>query len=405
MNILILTNKMPYPPTDGGAIATLAMIEGFEKVGHSVTVFAMNTYKHSFEIDDLPDNLKNKINWNTCYVDTAIKPPEMLYNLIFSAIPYNAKRFISNIYRSRLVALLQEKSYDIIQLEGLYLYPYITTIRKNSKALIALRAHNVEQEIWKRTVRNQTPGIKRIYNRVLSMRMQRMEKRSLTKVDLLVPITERDGYILDFIGNQSPVYVAPIGVDIDKMLPTQDLELTNHNSIYFIGSLDWSPNQEGILWFVDKIWNNILKEYPEAMFHIAGRNAPVSFKHKINKKNIQFHGQVDDAKAFALKHNIMVSPLLTGSGMRVKLVEAMALQKPIVSTRIGAEGIPVVNHTHMMLADKERDFADAIVDLLKSPEKCKNIGNNARALIEKQFDNEVIINGLLKFYEVNLERL
>ncbi len=395
---------MPYPPTDGGAIATLAMIQGFSRAGNNVTVLAMNTHKHSFDAEQLPKELTKDIRWHTCYVDIGIKPPEMLYNLVFSNLPYNAKRFISNTYRNRLNTLLKENNFDIVQLEGLYLYPYISTIRKSSQALIAFRAHNVEQEIWKRTVRNQNPGIKRIYNRLLSVRMQQLEKRSLSKFDLLVPITERDGHILDFLGNQSPVYVAPLGIELSKF-ETAPLQLhTNHNTLYFIGSLDWQPNQEGILWFVDKIWGRILKEYPEAEFHIAGRNAPASFKHKLNRKNVFFHGQVENAREFSSKYNIMISPLLTGSGMRVKLVEAMALCKPIVSTYIGAEGIPAVNKTHMYLAHNEKDFADNVVDLLKNPEKCRLIAENSRRLAEKHFDNQTIISGLLEFYRHHLDK-
>ena len=207
MNILFLTNKMPYPPTDGVLISTLNMIKVYSKEGNNVTVLAMNTHKHNFKVEDMPEELTKNIKWHTCYVDTRIKPPEMLLNLLFSNIPYNAKRFISNTYRNKLKQILSQEKFDIVQLEGLYLYPYISTIRKSSDALIAFHAHNVEQEIWKRTVRNQNPGLKRMYNRVLSVRMQRLENKSLHKFDILVPVTERDSHILDFLGNKNATYV------------------------------------------------------------------------------------------------------------------------------------------------------------------------------------------------------
>jgi len=402
MNFLILTNKMPYPPNDGGCIGTLVMINGLKKLGHNVTVFAMNTHKHNFNIENLPQELKENIEWYSCYVDTSINPPEMLYNLLFSNIPYNAKRFISKTYKSKLIDILKKKTFDIVHLEGLYLYPYISSIRKNSEALIAFRAHNVEQEIWKRTVRNQSPSIKRVYNRILSLRMQRFEKKSLKNVDLLVPLTERDGYILDFLGNRSPVHVAPIGIDIEE------LKVSNtqppHNTVYYIGALDWTPNQEGLLWFVEKVWGLVLKEYPEAQFHIAGRNAPASLKHKLNRKNIIFHGSVENAHDFVQQYNIMITPLLTGSGMRVKLIEAMAFRKPIVSTYIGAEGIVNVNETYMYLAHNETEFANYVIDLLKNPNKCKLLGENARNYIEKNFDNSTIINGLVEFYKQQIRK-
>ena len=402
MDFLILSNKMPYPPNDGGCIGVLVMIKGLKKLGHNVTVLAMNTHKHSFDVDALPDDLKENVEWHTCYVDISINPPDILSNLLFSQLPYNAKRFISKTYRNKLVEILKKKKFDIIHLEGLYLYPYISSIRKYSDALIAFRAPNVEQEIWKRTVRNQSPSLKRVYNRILSLRMQKFEKRSLKQFDLLVPVTDRDGYILDFLGNQSPVYVAPTGIDFDEV-KISDVS-PPHNTVYFIGALDWTPNQEGLLWFIDKVWGTVLKEYPEAEFHIAGRNAPPSFKHKLNKKNIIFHGSVEDAHEFVQQYNIMVSPLLTGSGMRVKLVESMALQKPIVSTYVGAEGIVNVNETYMYLAHNETEFANYLIELLKNPEKCKMLANNARRFVEKHYNSVTIIAGLVQFYEEQIKK-
>ncbi|HON19518.1 MAG TPA: hypothetical protein PK990_10200, partial [Salinivirgaceae bacterium] len=176
MKILLLTNKMPYPANDGGAIATLSMIRGFQQLGVELTVLAMNTPKHNFNLENLPEELKGNIEWHACYVDTRLKPQGVIINLLFSNLPYNAKRFISKTFNTKLKEILLSKQFDIIQLEGLYLYPYITTIRKYSNALISMRAHNVEQEIWKRKVQNQSPSIQRVYNRLLSVRMQKMEK-------------------------------------------------------------------------------------------------------------------------------------------------------------------------------------------------------------------------------------
>lgn len=402
MKILILTNKMPFPPRDGGAIATLAMARGFRQAGAKVTVLAMNTYKHSYDPAQLPDDLRQDIDWHACYVDTAVKAPELFYNLIFSRKPYNAKRFVSNTYRAKLRALLQEGGFDVVQLEGLYLIPYINEIRKCGGALVSFRAHNVEQEIWRRTVRNQNPGLRRIYSRVLSTRVGRMENSSFDMVDVLVPITERDGNILDFLGNRAPACVAPVGIDpADYAAPAAGAP---QESLYFIGSLDWKPNQEGILWFVDQVWGQVLAHRPNARLHVAGRNAPDGFRHKINRRNITFHGQVDDMSAFARAHNVMISPLLSGSGMRVKLVEAMAMGKPIVSTYIGAEGIPAGNGAQMMLAHDAAGFAAACVALLRDPDRCAALGNAARAMALDRFDNRRIIDNLMSFYQSEINR-
>lgn len=404
MKILFLTNKMPYPPTDGGTISTLTMIKEYSRRGHNVTVLAMNTHKHSFDVNNMPEELTKSIKWHTSHVDIRIKPADMLINLLFSNMPYNAKRFISNTYRNKLKLILQNEEFDIVQLEGLYLYPYMTTIRKSSDALIAFHAHNVEQEIWKRTVRNQTPGLRKAYNRLLSYRMQRLENKSLQKFDLMVPVTERDSHILDFLGNKSATYVATTGVILDNYDIAPEQPAPNQNTLYFIGALDWQPNQEGLIWYLDKVWPKVLNENPDVELHIAGRNAPPRLVHKLNRRNVEFHGQVADAKEFSLRYNIMISPLLTGSGMRVKLIEAMALKKPIVSTYISAEGIFVVNQKQMWLAHNEQEFAQGVLELLKNPEKCAYFAKNAREHVEKHFNSVNIINGLLDFYAYHIEK-
>lgn len=393
---------MPYPPNDGGCIGVLVMIQSLKKLGHNVTILTMNTHKHFFNTDELPDNLKTDIEWHSCYVDTSINPVGAIVNLFFSRLPYNAKRFISKTFKNKLTEILKNKKFDVIQLEGLYLYPYISTIRKYSKALIAFRSHNVEHEIWKRSVQNQEPSLKRAYSRIISRRLQKVEKHSLKHFDLLIPVTDRDGKMFSQLGNQKPVYTAPTGIDFDEVKKSNTPP--PHNTICFIGALDWEPNQEGLLWFINKVWNIVLKECPDTRFHIAGRNAPPYLNHKLNKKNIIFHGCVADAHEFVSRYNIVIVPLLTGSGMRVKLIESMALQKPIVSSYIGAEGIVHENKKYMYLAKNETEFAKYIIELLKNPEKCKIIAENANKFVKEHYSSTKIAAGLIQFYEEQIEK-
>src|SRR5450759_1216485 len=151
MRILQLMNKVPWPPKDGGAIACLNMTKGFSMLGHEVTVLSMNTSKHHITIKEMPANIRSKANFQLVEVPASINWFEATLNLLFSKLPYNAQRFISDEFSLELIKLLTEKTYDVIQLEGLYLCSYIPVIRKYSKALIAYRAHNIEYEIWERT--------------------------------------------------------------------------------------------------------------------------------------------------------------------------------------------------------------------------------------------------------------
>ena len=400
MQILMLANKMPYPPKDGGSIATLSMAKAFVKLGHRVTILAMNTYKHHFEVEDLPDDIKSEIDFYTVYVDTSIKPPEVLTNLIFSRLPYNAKRFISSAYKQKLVKLLREKQFDIVQLEGLYLYPYIGIIRKHFTGPVSFRAHNVEHEIWRRSLTNQRQGIKRMYMKVLTNRMEQFEVRSLNKFDLLVPITERDGHVFEFLGNNSPKCIAPVGIDLENYkykAPTG-----YKPELAFIGSLDWMPNLEGIDWFLDKVWPEIIKQNPDVKFHIAGRNAPPKYEHKIKRRNVVFHGEVNDALDYLNEFAFMVVPLLSGSGMRVKIVEGMATGRVVFTTTIGAEGLNAIDKENIFIDDDPSKMAHTILETITKPEKVTEVSKNARSFIETEFDNTEIAQRLIDFFNSHL---
>jgi glycosyltransferase involved in cell wall biosynthesis len=400
MKILFLAHKMPYPPNDGGTIATLSMAKAIARLGNRVTMLAMNTYKHNFNVKDLPKDLTQLIEFHTVSVDTKIKPPELLINLLFSRLPYNAKRFISLNYEHALIELLKNNKFDIVQLEGLYLYPYIPTIRKYFKGKIAFRAHNIEHEIWRRSLNNQSSGLKKWYLKLLTRRMKKFEINSLNKFDILVPITERDGHVFEFLGNKAPKCVAPVGIDIDKYEYSLNNEIKPE--LAFIGSLDWMPNQEGIKWFLDKVWPLILKSRPDTKFHIAGRNAPKNYELDVRRQNVVFHGEVDNAMKYLSEYNYMVVPLLSGSGMRVKIVEGMATGRVVFTTSIGVEGIDAQNGEHIFIEDQPDRLAHTINKVLSDSTATKNTSRKAREYIESEFGNEQIANKLIQFYQSQL---
>jgi polysaccharide biosynthesis protein PslH len=151
MKILQLTNKIPYPPRDGGAIATLSLSMSLQDRGTRLLLLGMNTSKHYCDMESLPESITSNIKMESVDVNTDLSFWDAIKNLLFSGLPYNATRFISKNFSKKLIELLQNQKFDVIQLEGLYMAYYIQVIRKHSDALIALRAHNVEHEIWERT--------------------------------------------------------------------------------------------------------------------------------------------------------------------------------------------------------------------------------------------------------------
>lgn len=395
MRILQLMNKVPWPPKDGGAIACLNMTKGFSMLGHEVTVLSMNTSKHHIRMKDMPADIRSKADFRLVEVPATVNLLEAAFNFIFSRLPYNAQRFISDEFSMELVKLLTEKKFDVIQLEGLYLCPYIPVIRKYSDAIISYRAHNIEYEIWERTAKLSC-GIRANYLKNLSKRIRHFEISYLNKYDLLVPITDRDGQILDKLGNSKPKHTSQTGIDFASLVPTaKKLEFP---SLFHVGALDWAPNQEGLIWFFDKCWPKIHRENPELKFYLAGRNAPEWFERRVRRDGVEYLGEINDAYDFMNSKAVMVVPLFAGSGLRIKIIEGMALGKPIVTTDIGAEGIPTENGNNILIANNEEQFIEAITRLISDRELADRIGTNAIGFIQEKFDILSQAGALVDFY-------
>jgi polysaccharide biosynthesis protein PslH len=395
MNILQIANKFPYPPKDGGSIATLSLSKSFASLGHRVTVLAINTSKHFSNPSDIPADLSDQIRFISVKVDTDIRIFQMARNFLFSGMPYNAERFISPEFDLKLKELLTSEKFDIIQLEGLYLAPYIRTIRDHSAAKVVMRAHNIEHEIWQRTALQQK-GLKKIYIRDLANRIKRMEVKYLNLYDAVLPITGRDGEMLKKFGCRLPSHVVPLGVDAGELIP--DNSKLEFPSVFHIGALDWIPNQEGLTWFFENVWDKILKKHPGLHFYLAGRNAPKHYK-GLPYPNIIFSGEVEDAYEFIRNKAVMIVPILSGSGMRIKIIEGMALAKAIVTTSIGTEGIATTHGKDILIADDPVQFARNVCDLVEKRDFCMEIGENARNFVTRHYDNFAITSSLTEFYQ------
>jgi glycosyltransferase involved in cell wall biosynthesis len=400
MKILQICNKPPYPPRDGGSIAMFNLARSFDKLGHEVTVLTMATPKHKLTEKEKAEFMKT-IRLYLVFIDTSLRIWRLLANFFFSGEPYIAARFISDEFRNKLANILKSTDFDIVQLEGLYLAPYINTIRKHSGALIVLRAHNVEHEIWDRIAKNEKNLLKKYYFGSLARRIKHFESAAMNQYDLLVPITKRDCEQFNRMGNIRPALVCPSGFEWE---PADRRITANWNySLFFLGSLDWIPNQEGILWFISNVFNSIHKLHPDLMLYIAGRNAPKWFNQKISLPGIVFCGEIPDVREFILSKGIMVAPYFSGSGMRVKIIEAMAFGKPVITTLIGAEGLDVKHEENIIIADSAEDYCLQIEKLLKYPDFYMTIGRNAQAIIHQHYDCMKLATALSDFYKTHLE--
>ncbi|MEM1325236.1 MAG: glycosyltransferase family 4 protein [Bacteroidota bacterium] len=396
MKILQLCKKFPYPLKDGESLAVTYLSKAIAELGCEVTLLAMNTTKHYFDLAQLPPHYNHYKDIHTVKVDNHLKVKDAFLNL-FSTNSYHVSRFVSPDFTDCLIHLLQTETYDVIQLETMYLSPYISIIRQHTKAPIVMRAHNIEHEIWERVAENTHFLPKKWYLSYLTKKLRRYEVACLQDYDLLVAITKRDLDIYRELGYKGKAVVTPVGIDKNSYLPDYDA-FQKTPSISFIGSLDWMPNQEGLLWFLEKVWSELSSRYPNLELHVAGRNAPKSIL-QLKIPGVHIHGEVPDAKAFINQHAIMIVPLQSGSGIRVKILEGMALGRVVITTNVGVEGIDAQNGKEIMLADGASAFIQCIDSCLDHQDKLKQVGKQARQLIEQEFDGLQIACNLIKAYQ------
>jgi polysaccharide biosynthesis protein PslH len=285
----------------------------------------------------------------------------------------------------------------------LYMSPYVKVVRKYSNAPVILRAHNIEHLIWQRVAANTRNPLKRMYLDHLVRKLERYECSVAGLFDGIAAITLKDAEFFRSSrcrkqdgGQEIPVTAIPFGIDPLKF-PESTTE-PEFPSLFSIGAMDWIPNLEGVCWFLDKVWPEIHPKYPELHYYVAGRNMPQWLKDK-DYPNVDVIGEVDDATAFMHSKSVLVVPLFSGSGIRIKIIEGMACGKTIISTTVGAEGINYTRDRDLFIADTPEEFIRCISACVENIGLCKSTGRNARELALSAYDRDIIISDLLGFYQ------
>ncbi len=395
MKILFICNKSPYPHREGGPIAMNRMIEGMIGQGHQVKVLAINSYKYFVKPGDVPEAYRQQTGLELIMLDLRLKVWDAFLNL-FSRKSYHVERFISKSFQKRIEQLVSQEQYDIVQMETLYVAPYIDAIRRVSpKTKIVLRAHNIEYRIWDRIRQTTQNPLKKQYLRHIVNTLKRYELNTLPRFDAVVAITHHDAA---FIRKHNRNTLAiPFGIDASEY-PVSDPEMWEFPSLFHIGSMNWMPNEEGIRWFLEQVWPLVKQKKPALKLYLAGRHMPAWINEQ-EDENLVVLGEVESAVDFMMEKGVMIVPLLSGSGIRIKIIEAMACGKPVIATSTGAEGIDVTHRRDIWLADSPEEFAEAVTALVSDKKTASHIGQKARNTIEHKYDNATLMGYLTEFYK------
>ncbi|MFN8700452.1 MAG: glycosyltransferase [Flavobacteriales bacterium] len=394
MKILQLCLKPPLPARDGGCIAMNNITQGLLAEGHKVKVLTIFTHKHDFLKNEMPREYVAATRIEGVFVDTRLNVMDAFANFM-TADSYNISRFFSPDMDRKVMEVLTAEKFDIIHLESLFMTPYLPMIRRHSSAPIVLRSHNLEFVIWEKITHGTRNIAKRTYLKYLTTKLREYELKALDSVNGIAAISGDDMRRFKKLGVKKPIRTIPFGIDPSKYECGQKKP---EFALFHLGAMDWSPNLEGIIWFLEAVWPKVHAQYPKLKFYIAGRNMPEDLARDL-PENVVAVGEVERADEYMKSKAVMIVPLLSGGGIRVKIIEGLALGKAIISTSIGAEGTDCENDRQLLIADTPSEWVKAVGRLIEENELYESLGKAGIAHVAAHFDNQKIIRDLIAFYK------
>jgi polysaccharide biosynthesis protein PslH len=374
MKLLFLAPKIPWPATDGGRIAIYEPMRHLAERGHHVAFLGFGTQR---EADDLCT--RASLMWaRGIQHDTQSQILPAALSLL-SRSPYTVSKYKSSAMRLAIREACQQDHFDIAQLEGTHMAHYIRDVRRAGTPTV-LRLHNVESLLAERFART-LPVPLMWLGLDQARRMRRFEASACEQADLCLAITEEDADRAALLAPRAEVGVLPAGVDLNRFYPRPMSE--EAGTIAFVGSLDWRPNIDAVRWFHRAVWPEIRQQVPGARWLVVGKYPPVDIlRWPEEDRSIHVTGFVDDVRPFLDRACLVVVPLRSGGGMRLKILEAMAAGKVVVSTPVGAEGISAKPGEEIILARADSSFAAEVIRLLRSQPDRKRISNAAEAWVK-----------------------
>jgi glycosyltransferase involved in cell wall biosynthesis len=376
MKVLIISHKPPFPIIDGGCLAMSRFLECLSGVNmiNQITYFSLSTHKHPYDSYLIPKENFPNVTFENHYVDTELKPFAALKDLVRGE-SYNLSRFYDKNASEKLRAIYRKTRFDFIIFESLFACVYWKDLNQIGNSKFIYRAHNIENSIWKNLSKTITNPLKKWYINNLHERLKEFEYQLINDVDIVFPLSTKDEESIQR-NSQRPTYLIPVSMPIKRT--KVNYENTN---LCFIGAFNWAPNIEAMDWFTSEIFPEVRKEFPGVELHIAG-----SFSENIHylkeKNGIVLHGFVESSLDFISEHGIFVAPLKSGSGVKMKVLEAMSLGSPIVVSEKGAEGIV----GQLDYCRNSSEFADEIKKLLSSQELREENGRRGKKCIENNYN-------------------
>jgi glycosyltransferase involved in cell wall biosynthesis len=305
---------------------------------------------------------------------------------VVDSAPYAVAKYRSPEYREAIVRLLNDASFDAVVCDFL---PPVVNLPEQLPCPGILFTHNVEAEIWRRHAETATNPISRFLLRQQWHRMLRFVRDALARFDLVLAVSAADRRTFTTLYPGAlgrPAHVVQTGVDAAFFAPRSADPPVRRTHLVFTGSMDWLPNEDGMIYFVREILPRIRQVEPDTTLSIIGRSPTPAVTRLADERGIDVTGRVDDVRPHIAAGSVYVVPLRIGGGTRLKIFEAMAMGKAVVSTTVGAEGLPVTHGRDIVIADEPARFAQSVVHLIRDVGARRRIEEAARQLVVREYD-------------------
>ncbi|MEW6209038.1 MAG: glycosyltransferase family 4 protein [Acidobacteriota bacterium] len=310
--------------------------------------------------------------------------------------PLPVLNYTTREMKEELRWLLVENDFDAIQVEGIHLLSYLPIIRSaSSRAVIVCDWHNIESELMRR-YSQQTTGARKFYARVTARKLEEMERRAMREFDAHTVVSERDRNRLLEIAPRARVFLIENGVDTKHYSDdeieraylswSQRSDAAERNRLLFVGSMDYHANIDAVVSFAHSVWPAIQSRHPRLIFTIVGRNPSPEVRSLTEIPNVEVTGTVEDTRPYYREALASLVPLRVGSGSRLKILESMAAGVPVISTRLGAEGLDVTDGENILIAETAEEFSRAIADLSRDDSLRSKLKEAGRSLVQKKYD-------------------
>ena len=399
MKVLFLTPQVPYPPQQGAALRNWGLISGLAE-RHEVAVLSFLSPGQSAEI---ATRLQAACRIETVVLTTR-RFRDRLRSLFTTRQPDMALRLASGTYAHRLAEWLARERFDVVHVGGIEMAPFLDVIEAaRPRPLMVFDNLNCEYLLQKRAfltdlgAPGRWPGA--AYSFVQWRRLHRYEAEACRLADHVLAVSDADAVALQALVPGLGVTVVPNGVDTrayrvqspKSNFQTPNSKPSSGSDLVFTGTMDFRPNVDAVLWFAQKVLPRVRAQAPGVHLFVVGQRPHRRLDGLRSDPAVTLTGWVEDVRPYIAQAAVYVAPLRIGGGTRLKLLEAMAMGKAVVATCLGAEGYPVTDARELLLADTPADFTSAVVTLLRSPDRRAELGQTARAFVERLYDWRVIV--------------